>query len=147
MDAIDEFIQKEYIRQLRIDLLSMLDSVFCEPYFLQDRYIINRNLLYLYKFNMNHKCILALHYGLFDEPMTYKEISNEVGYCETVISEHEKDAIWKIRNSTKGIEFMKNYAFEQYESIIQKKKDYTDPLLAVQNMESIKELISQLDNL
>lgn len=144
---IDNFIQSEYIRQLRKDLLVVLDQVFGEPIFIQDKFIINRNLLFLCKFNINPKCILALHYGLFGEPMTFKEIADEIGCSENAVSEYEKTALWKIRNSKVGVELMKNYAYEQYENIVQKKKESSNPYTQVSNMETVKELINQLDSI
>ena len=144
---IDDFIQAEYVRQLRKDLLAVLDDVFGEPIFIQDKYITNKNLLFLCKFNMNPKCILALHYGLFGEAMSFKEIANEIGYCENVINEYEKKALWKIRNSKQGVELMKNYAYEQYENIVQKKKESSNPYTQISNMETMKELINQLDSI
>lgn len=147
LEPIDDFIQAEYVRQLRKDLLAVLDDVFGEPIFIQDKYITNKNLLFLCKFNMNPKCILALHYGLFGEAMSFKEIANEIGYSENVINEYEKKALWKIRNSKQGVELMKNYAYEQYENIVQKKKESSNPYTQVSNMETVKELINQLDSI
>ena len=42
---------------------------------------------------------------------------------------------------------MKNYAYEQYENIVLKKKESSNPYTQVSNMETVKELINQLDSI
>lgn len=148
LEDIDAFIQNDFIRQLRVDTLSLLDDVFGEPLFIHDKFITNKNLLYLFTFFKNPKCILALHYGLFDKAMTFKEISDEVGMCENAINEYEKNALWEIRRSAKGVEFMKNYAYEGYESRLDslKIKSFEPPVNIISKLEKINQLIYQFDS-
>lgn len=115
--GFQEFENAEYNIALRNDLLQLLDSVFCGT-IENIPGITNEYLLKKMQEQPYSKNILLLHYGLYGKAMTFDEISESTGYTASYIGDIESKAIWKLRSSVPGKQFMKLYGMDMIHDLM-----------------------------
>lgn len=145
-ESYDDIIEKEYLKELRKDLLDLLDSVFggdftYKPY--RGDFTGVDNVMALFNKLLNGvtaKEVLLLHYGLFGKSMTFAEIGKKFGMSGSRIGQIEFNGLSSIRKSPYGQYFARKYQDEQVQKLQEKKE-------SINQMQSPEKVFFQMDTI
>lgn len=155
-ESYDDIIKNEYLKELRKDLLCLLDSVFGGEFIYNphtNEFTGVDNVMSLFEKVSNSistKEVLLLHYGLFGESMTFAEIGKKLGISASRIGQIEASGIYSIRKSMRKNPFGQYFADKyEYENIqrFQRLQEKKDCMNLLQSPEKVFFQINEIDTL
>ena len=135
------------LKHLRIDLFTVLDSVFPKSNHSDFSFVGNADLMNMIINGISGRDVLIKHFGLDGITYNYDEIAAEVGVSKQCIIQVEERALNQIRKSEAGKILMKKYEnimVDYWEFEKDKISQIQSPELAIERTEIIDDILIRI---